>query len=687
MKRMDGYKRVWIVLVSVLFLLGLLAGCGSEDSNNTSSGGDYDSEQIAEQETDGDESEQSFEDDDAVLASFDPYGASIFDFPYPSDHLLGEDGFIDVSGFPNPLPSSLVEKYVNYANTHIKGWGANSAIYFHFSAGLDLDSLPDEWSSTTAESPIQLINIEPNSPEFGTRVPVKVEFFKDATDYYPENTLAFLPFPGFPLRPSERYAAILLKTIKDDTGSPIGASALVKYALTGVHTGDAMEDKIVDMFAPLRDFLNSESAGIAIDQIAAATVFTVQDPIGELRKIREYIRNDLEVPELIDIDRQPNEDRTEYYAFFGHYRAPNFQQGEIPYESEGGGFAFDDDGKPIVAKYEDLRFLLVIPKDMQMPEGGWPIVMYAHGTTGDYLSFTRSSLAPAKELAKKGLAVIGIDQPMHGDRSEGKQFDVGQMSFNYMNPDSGRTAFRQSAIDTFNLTWALKNGVISVPASISPTGEEITLNPNKILFMGHSHGGISGSIVMALETDIIGSVHSGAGGYLSYTVMYRKDYGDILSLLKVLLGIPEEEEVDILHPIVMLVQTIVDVSDPVNYAPYYVRYAPEGSVHNMLYTSGFYDEQTPYQCNETLMVAAGFPIVKPVGWSIEGLELREIEPVDTPVSGNLTMPDGTAVTCGVRQYNRDENDNHFVIFHDNEAAAMYSEFLRSVAYDEVGVIQ
>jgi hypothetical protein len=62
------------------------------------------------------------------------------------------------------------------------------------------------------------------------------------------------------------------------------------------------------------------------------------------------------------------------------------------------------------------------------------------------------------------------------------------MSFNYFNPDSARSLFRQSAIDTFQLTRFARES-LRVPADKSPTGQEICFETDRLSFFGHSRAG------------------------------------------------------------------------------------------------------------------------------------------------------------------------------------------------------
>ena len=626
-------------------------------------------------------------DDGGVMPFADPRGASVYDFPYPSNHLLTEDGYVNLSGFPNPMPSSLIRDFVHYANTHYTGWGTNSALYVRFSDALDAGALPSAWDSREDDSPLLLINIDPESPEYGQRTPLMTEFRLEAgDDYYPPNTLAVAPWPGFPLMPATTYALIVTKTLKAADGSSIGAPDVMKRLVSGQES----DARLNEIYKPLRDFMATDLSPVTACDIAAASVFTTLDPLADLRKIRSYVNETLALPEVLDIDRNADKEYGDYYAFDGHYTSPNFQYGDVPYSQDNtGGFRWDTNGDPIVQRTENLRFRVTVPNGMDMPADGWPIVMYAHGTYGDFETFARNSnMMPASILAKKGLAVIGIDQPMHGDRKEGKEFDEGFVSFNFTNPEAGASAFRQSAIDTFVLTHALKQGFLTVPAAISPTGEDIRFDTSKVLFLGHSHGGISGSLAMGLENQITAAVLSGAGGLLAKTILLRDDYFNFEELIKIMLGIDENQTLTILHPAIALIQSMVEVTDPINYAPFYVTHNPTGHGNNMVYTTGFWDEATPHETNEALMTAARFPIIEPAGWSIEGMDLRGMDIQAAPASDNCAGPDGQPVTCGVHQYNTDEaNHTHYVIFDDENAAEMYAHFLYTAAYEGTPVIK
>ena len=71
-----------------------------------------------------------------------------------------------------------------------------------------------------------------------------------------------------------------------------------------------------------------------------------------------------------------------------------------------------------------------------MPAGGWPLVVYAHGTGGDARSFISDGTGRA--LAMQGLAVFGFDQIFNGDRAVGGAALAEEQFFNFANPKAAR---------------------------------------------------------------------------------------------------------------------------------------------------------------------------------------------------------------------------------------------------------
>ncbi len=613
-----------------------------------------------------------------------------------------------MTGFPNPDDNDILASYLETLEQDIVGFGNNSPIYFRFKVRIREDNLPEvPADSLDGDAPVLLVDVDPDSPDYGTRIPIHASFTEDATTYSPDLLLAVAPAWGFPLRPSTTYAAVVRTSLGDSRGCPLVPDPGLE-ALLSDSSDTSVDPGLAAVFAPLVHSL--PDIGLRAEDIATATVFTTQDPVSDLAVIRDYLHRELPEPQLDpDLERpvwyvpedppyeHVGEEEADVYAgegyspdsvpprprpyhlFEGRYRAPNFEEGEPPYAETGGAIRFDADGDPIVqVPDEPLRFCLVVPKGTP-PERGWPLAIYAHGTGGDYKSMLHSgSYDVAEILTQRGVAVIGIDEPLHGERApEGTDPEL--MSFNFLNPDSARSVFRQAAIDVFYLTWLCRTA-LTIPPEESPTHQAIAFDTDHIVFFGHSHGAIAGALVAPFETDMLGAFLSEAGGGLSLTILLRKDYVDFAELFRTVLGMDESEPLDEFHPVMAVVQTLVDITDPINYAPLFIDRPIDGVARTVVHTEGFYDEATPPKTIEAMATAGRLPILEPFGRTIPGLELLGIEPSARPVSLNVVGPDGQRATAGLLQF---PEDNHYAVSRDYDAVQRYADFVQSLGYTGV----
>ena len=88
-----------------------------------------------------------------------------------------------------------------------------AAACLRFDGPLDPQSLPaDPPASLATDSSVQIIDIDPLSPEHGKRHLAQLHWQADEAVYWPSNTLAVLPMLGRPLRPKTRYAVVVTRT-------------------------------------------------------------------------------------------------------------------------------------------------------------------------------------------------------------------------------------------------------------------------------------------------------------------------------------------------------------------------------------------------------------------------------------------------------------------------------------------
>ncbi|MEC8025355.1 MAG: alpha/beta fold hydrolase [Myxococcota bacterium] len=609
---------------------------------------------------------------EGVQARFVVDGSSLFDMPFPIDLRRDASGALDLSGFPNPENNNLVSTYLEGAMRELDGFSIVPTVYFQFDDAIDEDALTPTVQTGDDGANVVLVNVDRESFQYSVRIPVTTRFWsRDDGVYIPKNTLSVQPVFGLPLKENTTYACLVLRSVGDGAGNPLGQPAVVAQGL-------ADEGPLATLYAPLNAWLNGFGSYISRNDIAVATVFTTGAPSAELARIAEHIRSNVTVSPFTDVS--PLDKPNGYYtAYEGRYLSPNYQTGEKPYETEGGAILFDADGIPLMSELESLRFAITIPKGREMPSTGWPIVLYGHGTGGDYQSFLSSGgNAPASALAKRGFAVLSIDQPLHGDR--GTTSDPVFLSFNFNNIDAARANFRQSAIDVLVQLKMAKQGL-----AFDIEDTTIVLDPEHVYYFGHSHGALVGALFTPFAPEFKATVLSAAGGGLSHTLMLRKDLGgvplDFAQLVQALLG-TVDGELGIDHPVMSVLQMLVDITDPIAYAGLYNPVGGADNPPNVLLTEGLLDAATPPTTTEYLAAAARVPILKPIQQASLTHDILGLLSVDKPVSGNYTSKSGAA-TSVLAQF---ADADHFAVFSNAKAADLVGDYLESAYIDGVPVV-
>jgi len=142
--------------------------------------------------------------------------------------------------------------------------------------------------------------------------------------------------------------------------------------------------------------------------------------------------------------------------------------------------------KPILPVVNSIRTTQLNLPAIDMPAGGWPVVIMQHGITTQ----KESMLTLTARLSLQGFATVAIDHPRHGER--GVDVDVdGNDDFNatsgkgsvlsYMNLNSllvARDSLRQSSADLLGLRLGLN------------FSGDSSLNSRDVSYIGHSLGSI-----------------------------------------------------------------------------------------------------------------------------------------------------------------------------------------------------
>jgi hypothetical protein len=576
--------------------------------------------------------------DSGTTALFAQNGSDFYELPFPNDLRRHDDGSLDLSKYP--VPTALVQQYRDDAEK-LDGFSLNGGIYLRFSDAIDEASLPDEAASMMPGASVYLINVAT-----GERVPVIAHFRTDKTGTIGPNRLAVRPVPGFGLDEGTQYALVITNRVKDTTGAAVQATSEFQSTLAKS-----------PWYAGLRTWLDQPGDDERKDVISAA-VFTTEHATNIALAIRNGVFGTA-APTAAGIT--PGTTTPAYAIYTGTYTAPNFQTGDVPYNTTGGEIQVGSDGAAIVQHMEPMRFALTLPTT-PMPANGYPICIYAHGTGGDYKSFIDDGTGG--RLAAQGIATISTDQVLHGPRNPGGNPEVA--FFNFINPYAGRDNALQGAADAWSqmrlaLGMTLSNGAVK-------------FDPANVFFFGHSQGGLTGPPFIAFEPTLKGAVLSGTGAILYLSLLYKTSPVSFPELISPIL---RDDPLDEDTPSLALAQMWIDRADGANYAKLMVRHPPANNPpKNIFQTEGFTDTYAPNPSIEAFATALGGDIVQTANAkALDGLTLRGRTIVAPPLMNNLS-----GVTAVLGQYNQQPgSDGHFVVFDIPAAETQSAQFLGTLA--------
>lgn len=625
---------------------------------------------------------------------------TFFDHPWPSD-LRRREGKTRFLGYYNPKGVPIITQYIESIDGRLDGFSPAAAGFLRFDNPIDTSSLPpDPAAGLDPGASVQLIDVDVSSPEHGRRMLVSLRFREQEGVYWRPNTLAFMPVPGFPLRPKTRYALVVTDALRSADGTRVRRDPVLDEVL-GLSPPTDRTARAREIFAPA--LLQLELGGIARDHIVHFTTFTTNDPTEELFEVAGDVKSNVPAPEVAPGSWEYVSSSAAYDTYVGVYGpSPNYQAGKLPFKAYGDGGGFNmPGGAPAVVDLFNMRFALSVPRgeSCPMPEGGFPIVLYAHGTGGNYKSYIGDGTA--RELGQRCIASMGVDQIFHGDRpgspGAATEGSVEILFFNVENPPAARTNPRQGAVDEVQRARLFTESHITVPATVSRSGAEIRFDGTKVLYFGHSQGGLSGPLFLASDATTRGGVLSGSAAVFGFALTQKtKPSPSVKSLVtNVFLSLSAEEaefeEVDLFHPAIAMAQSIVDVTDPIHYARFLQSEPRAGFAPKSIYMTeginpdGVGDSYSPPDGIEAHSLAVGLPLQLPGERAIASSAWGGPQPVNVPVeglSGNLA--NGLASGVLAQWPISPGDDGHFVVFDQPKAADQAAEFLNNLASDPKG---
>jgi len=524
-------------------------------------------------------------------APFDPNIDDYFDAPWPDDRRL-DDGALRTRDFPNPKDGPAFSTTLRPAAALVQGWGLAAPLYVTLSAAIDARTLPDDPDDALeTDAPVQLIDLDAKA-----RRPLTTRFHNGGNLFLPANTLAVRPVPGRQLKPAHRHALVITRSLEDTDGLGAGPDEHLRAVLEN-RANEADSEHFAAALATLSEL------GITRESIAGLVVFTTQSIEDELFELKDALLATA-APTVTNLTRVAESDLFDVYD--GTYVAPNFMHGAPPYETSGGELRRDAAGKLTVGVQETMRLKACVPAGA-VPGGGFPVILYSHGTGGSFHSVVGDKTCEL--FTARGIAVFATDQVLSGPRAPANATclgnDVEVCFFNVVNAVAGRNLLRQSALDQLSLRRALAS--FSLASNVDRFGRTVTLDLTDAGFVGHSQGALTGSLSVPLDDAISYALLSSTGGHLGTTLLDRSDPA-IKPLLEsaAFLGLAGAESLDPFHPAVALLQTLAEAVDPLNYAPLWNE-RPVGRAKHVVMVNGWQDELTPITTGEYEAISGRLP--------------------------------------------------------------------------------
>ena len=635
----------------------------------------------------------------STQAYIEPESDDFWALPLPSDGRLQEDGSYNVEEWPGTdWYNDFSERWLRLVDKRVRnGWGVSSGVFIKLSGAIDESTLPaDPQASLQDDASVFLLNIDPESEKWGERIPLDVSI-PPVDNYTPENLLAAIPVFGFLREPNSRYALVLTDTIKDIHGEPLGRTQAFHNKF---EKSDDCSCAMSQNYSALKKTLKND--GFNTDKIVGVAGFSTFDPNALLLKIAAWAES-IALPEKVE-PWSVAETYESYQIITSRFNMPVIQEGSRPYATEGhGAIAWDADGNPAIQEYQGVRVVLSIPKSVK-PESGFPLTMFLHGSGGHwYQTIDRGpqeeiaindvedaepGTGPAEWLARRGVATMGIDFSLHGDRYDPPD-TTGLKLYNLIdNPDATLDNFHVAIMELLLwsrllVSWDIDASVANETA-IGQSGGSINFDVDRLSAMGQSMGSTLSVPWATVEPRVKAFVLSGAGGMLAEVAVSATEPFPLNDTLVLLARTGEGKSIHRAHPFIHALQHGWDYIDPIVKAPYVLhKRHKDMPKRHLLMPAGYRDGYFAPRAQAALAVPLGIPIVGEAAEELlpAHLELANIQSTSYPVQGNI---DGQ--TAALIHYAAPHNLGHYVAFNQVGARYQYTCFLASVNKESAPII-
>ncbi len=527
--------RAWLALIA---LPSLLAACGDNDGSSTTSFFD-----LTGATTDAD---------------------SFWNHPFPSDLRLTAAGSPDLTGFPNRRNTPMMNGLLATAGVR-QAWPLMSIGYFRFTAAVPDRAIGDVIVPAD-DAPALLIDIDPSSPELGTKYPIVAQTLA-ADPYISSNLVALAPRPGIVLRPLTKYAYVIRTAFAPGFAPPDGLADLA----AGRTPSGTLGATAATLYAPLWTAL--DAASIARTDVIAATVFTTGDEIARTRKRTEALRTQFH-PQITDLVLSGGSTYDGFCVLHGSVTMPQFQIGTPPFDT-GGTLMLDANDIPQRQVDMTIPVVITLPK-AAMPATGWPLYQFFHGSGGlstglvdlgrspDSSDNPEPGKGPGYVVALHGIAAASSALPLNPERlPSASDYEY----LNVSNLAAFPSTFQQGIYEQRLLLDSLL--ALQIPQSLvdacgipAPASGMHTFDPAKLVAGGQSMGGMYTNMIGSVEGRYGAFVPTGAGGFWNLMILETAIIPGVRSLLGAALGVDDTTLVFV-HPALDMMALGWEIAEPI----------------------------------------------------------------------------------------------------------------------------
>ncbi len=545
---------------------------------------------------------------------------------FPTDFKRDENNKIDVSAFPDKQ-SLLPPLYKKVIDRDIEGYAPNIPLYIQFDTGVSnrLVELYDEpLAYANSASSIQLVDVDPASPERGRRFPLRVKFTEAVSSYRPGGHLLQAVPAGELLKENTTYALVVFNSVMPSIADTLSINPILTQLLLGEDPRSIdssisalSSKKAMTTYAPLREQLIIDN--LEVNTVIGAIVWTTGEPSLKLRQVAKYAAS--LPPSQPETSVVFEEEADGYCVLQSSWRVPVYQKGSVPYlvmGTDSGLLSVNGEGEPSLQYYRTASFRLALPKTA-MPSAGFPMVFFDHGAYGD-----------SKQMVTRGVTLEdGITphrSPAHiatlrGWSMASMSNDSMRNPFTFINMTAMRDSFIQMVAEQIVFRRLINE--LEIDASLCPGTESDTgtvfFDVSNQVVMGQSQGSMIAMAQGATDPEgYQGIIAGGSGAFNLGSVMNIAIGGDpfIISgnffeplFFSVFLNHMLHDQ---FHPLWLLSQMAVA---PADYSIHVSRWLRDPNVEipapDILIVEGYFDEWLRPWNKTQILIAAGVDLVGP----------------------------------------------------------------------------